>query len=119
VYGKIILAYLCFIVEVVFYYSVLNFSKPILGRCQHTDGTELESCWTATVSDPSHLEDYAYGSTESGSTCQLDEANGYEFSAGQTSDGYVGYGYVTTTGFSGVPIGFMGDTFGDICGFTP
>jgi len=92
---------------------------PVYGRCQHTNGDELESCWTATVSDPSHLSDYTYGSTASGNTCYLDEANGYDFTEGQTSDGYVGYGYVSTTEFSGVPIGFMGDTFGDICGFTP
>jgi hypothetical protein len=73
------------------------------------------------VSDPSHLEDYSYGSTASGSPCNLDEANGYDFTEGQTSDGYVGYGYVSTTEFSGVPIGFMGEksTFGEICGFTP
>ena len=78
----------------------------------------MQSCWTTTSSDPSSFADYSY---VSGSTCHLDEANGYEFSAGQTSDGYVGYGYVTTTDFSGVPIGFRGlkDTFGDICGFTP
>ena len=91
----------------------------ILGRCQHTNGDELESCWTTTSSDPGHLSDYTYGSTESGNPCYLDEANGYEFTDGQTSDGYVGYAYVSTTGFSGVPIGFMGTEFGDICGFTP
>ena len=51
----------------------------------------------------------------------MDEANGYTFDGTETSDGYAGYGYVTTTEFSGVPIGFMGTsgTFGDICGFTP
>jgi len=92
---------------------------PVYGRCQHTNGDELESCWTSTSSDPTSLSDYTYGSTESGNTCYLDEANGYDFTEGQTSDGYVGYAYVTTTGFSGVPIGFMGTEFGDICGFTP
>jgi len=92
---------------------------PVYGRCQHTNGDELESCWTTTSSDPGHLSDYTYGSTESGNPCYLDEANGYEFTDGQTSDGYVGYAYVSTTGFSGVPIGFMGSEFGDICGFTP
>merc|ERR1711963_155456 len=92
---------------------------PVYGRCQHTNGDELESCWTSTSSDPSHLSDYTYGSTASGNPCYLDEANGYKFTDGQTSDGYVGYAYVTTTEFSGVPIGFMGSEFGDICGFTP
>ena len=92
----------------------------ILGRCRHTDGTELLSCWTSTEEVPDHLEDYTYGSLDtSGNTCHLDQANGYEFTAGQTSDGYVGYGYVTTVGFSGVPIGLMGDTHADYCGFTP
>lgn len=90
----------------------------ILGMCQHTNGDELESCWVA-VEGIGHLSDYVYGSTASGNTCYLDEANGYDFTEGQTSDGYVGYGYVTTTQFSGVPIGFMGTEFGDICGFTP
>ena len=89
------------------------------GRCQHTNGDELESCWTSTASDPSNLDDYTYGNTASGTPCYLDEANGYEFTDGQTSDGYIGYAYVTTTEFSGVPIGFMGSEFGDICGFTP
>ena len=81
----------------------------------------MESCWTTTATEPSHLSDYSYGVTASGSACLLDEANGYDFSEGQTSDGYVGYGYVTTTEFSGVPIGFMGnsDDWGTICGFTP
>jgi len=92
---------------------------PIYGKCRHTDGTELESCWTSTEEVPDHLEDYVYGSTASGAACYLDEANGYEFTAGQTSDGYVGYGYVTTEGFSGVPIGLMGDTHAEYCGFTP
>ena len=91
----------------------------ISGKCRHTDGTELESCWTSTEEVPDHLEDYVYGSTASGAACYLDEANGYEFTAGQTSDGYVGYGYVTTEGFSGVPIGLMGDTHAEYCGFTP
>ena len=94
-------------------------SIVFLGKCRHTDGTELESCWTTTEEEPDHLEDYTYGLTASGATCYLDEANGYEFSAGQTSDGYVGYGYVTTEGFSGVPIGLMGDTHAEYCGFTP
>ena len=71
------------------------------------------------MSEPTHLANYTFGSTASGTECHLDRANGYEFSEGQASDGYVGYGYITTTGFSGVPIGLMGDTFGDICGFTP
>jgi len=92
---------------------------PVYGRCQDTSGDELESCWTTTSSDPTSLSDYTYGSTASGNTCYLDEANGYDFTDGQTSDGYVGYAYVTTTDFSGVPIGFMGSEFGDICGFTP
>jgi len=93
---------------------------PIYGRCRHTDGTELLSCWTSTEEVPDHLEDYTYGSLDtSGNTCHLDQANGYEFTAGQTSDGYVGYGYVTTVGFSGVPIGLMGDTHANYCGFTP
>ena len=91
----------------------------ISGRCQHFNGDELESCWTSTESEPTHLEDYTYGTTASGNPCYLDEANGYEFRSRQTSDGYAGYGYVTTTTFSGVPIGLMGDTFGEICGFTP
>jgi len=91
---------------------------PVYGMCQHTNGDELESCWVA-VEGIGHLSDYVYGSTASGNTCYLDEANGYDFTEGQTSDGYVGYGYVTTTQFSGVPIGFMGTEFGDICGFTP
>ena len=90
-----------------------------LGRCQHHEGDEFESCWTAAVDEPSHLEDYTYGSTASGNTCYLDEANGYTFTEGQTSDGYNGYAYVTTTEFAGVPIGFMGTEFGEICGFTP
>lgn len=89
---------------------------PVYGRCQHTNGAELESCWVANTDDPGHLEDYSY---VDGDSCYLDEANGYEFTTGQTSDGYTGYGYVTTTGFSGVPIGFMGTEFGEICGFTP
>ena len=89
------------------------------GRCTDTSGDELESCWTANVDDPNELADYSYGSTASGNPCYLDEANGYEFTEGQTSDGYTGYAYVTTTEFSGVPIGFMGTVFGDICGFTP
>merc|ERR1712020_682810 len=76
---------------------------PVYGRCQHTNGDELESCWTANTDEPGYLE----------------EANGYEFTEGQTSDGYIGYAYVTTTGFSGVPIGFVGTEFGAICGFTP
>ena len=71
------------------------------------------------MDEPSHLQDYTFGATASGNDCYLDQANGYEFTEGQTSDGYVGYGYVTTTTFSGVPIGLMGDTFGDTCGFTP
>jgi len=91
---------------------------PVYGMCQHTNGDELESCWMAETGI-GHLSDYVYGDTASGNTCYLDEANGYEFTDGQTSDGYVGYGYVTTTEFSGVPIGFMGSEFGDICGFTP
>jgi hypothetical protein len=88
---------------------------PVYGRCQHTDGTELESCWTNTTTTPNDLSDYSYDSTD----CNLDEANGYTFAEGntQTSDSYAGYAYVTTTEFSGVPIGFMGDTFGSICGF--
>ena len=97
-------------------YSNIHHFTIFVGRCQHTDGSELESCWTAIVDDPDSLEDYAY---ENGDSCNLDEASGYTFTADQTSDGYEGYAYVTTTGFSGVPIGFMGTVFGDICGFTP
>ena len=79
----------------------------------------MESCWTSTDANPDNLEDYTYGSTASGNPCYLDEANGYDFTDGQTSDGYTGYGYVTTTEFSGVPIGLQGSVYGDICGFTP
>jgi len=92
---------------------------PVYGRCA-IDGVELESCWLANTDDPGHLDDYTFSdTTASGGACMLDQANGYTFEAGQTSDGYVGYAYVTTTEFSGVPIGFMGTEFGDICGFTP
>ena len=90
-----------------FYNKAMKSLQIISGKCRHTDGTELESCWTSTEDEPDHLEDYVYGSTASGAACYLDEANGYEFTAGQTSDGYVGYGYVTTEGFSGVPIGLI------------
>lgn len=92
---------------------------PIYGRCKDTSGTELQSCWTNNTYPASSLEDYSYGSTADGSTCYLDEANGYTFTSGQTSDGYTGYGYVTTTAFSAVPIALMGSEFGEICGFTP
>merc|ERR1712055_328236 len=94
---------------------------PVYGRCQHTNGDELESCWIANVDSPNDLGDYTYSdTTASEGTCYLDEANGYEFTeTGQNSDDDVGYAYITTTEFSGVPIGFVGDTFGDICGFTP
>jgi len=92
---------------------------PIYGRCQTSDGVELESCWTSTEDVPDHLEDYTYGKTASGNPCLLDEANGYTFTGEETSDGYAGYGYVTTIGFSGVPIGLMGTTMSDYCGFTP
>ena len=100
----------------------MSFKLLFVGRCQDTSGDELESCWTAIdgVDDPSTLSDYEYGSTASGGTCYLDEANGYTFTADQTSDGYAGYAYVTTTEFSGVPIGLMGtDLEAKICGFTP
>ena len=78
----------------------------------------MQSCWTADKSDPNHGRDYYY---ENPATCHLDEVNGYDFIEGQTSDGYVGYGYVTTTEFSGVPIGFRGEKseWGVACGFTP
>jgi hypothetical protein len=89
---------------------------PVYGRCQHTDGTELESCWSEDDDSCSHLDCYSYNNDDD---CNLDEANGYTFTADQTSDGYAGYAYVTTTEFSGVPIGFVGTEFGDICGFTP
>ena len=84
------------------------------------DGVELESCWISDEDDPSNLDDYYFSdTTASGGDCLLDEANGYTFDGTETSDGYAGYGYVTTTEFSGVPIGFMGTEFGEICGFTP
>jgi len=92
---------------------------PVYGRCA-VDGVELESCWISDEDDPSNLDDYYYSdTTASGGDCLLDEANGYTFDGTETSDGYAGYGYVTTTEFSGVPIGFMGTEFGEICGFTP
>ena len=84
----------------------------------------MESCWTDTNDDcTGHLDCYSYGNTASGNECNLDEGKGYTFEDGntQTSDGYAGYAYVTTTEFSGVPIGFVGmeSDWGDICGFTP
>ena len=89
------------------------------GRCA-VDGVELESCWIADDDDADNLDDYSFSdTTASGGDCLLDEANGYTFDGTETSDGYAGYGYVTTTEFSGVPIGFMGTEFGEICGFTP
>ena len=97
-------------------YYLLNL---ILGRCNYR-GVELESCWTSTVDNPTHLANYTFGdTTASGADCQLDEANGFTFNRRMTSDGYAGYGYVTGTAFSGVPIGLMGDTWGEACGFTP
>ena len=64
--------------------------------------------------------EYDYAGYADGS-CNLDEANAFEFTDGSlTSDSYIGYAYVTTTEFSGVPIGFMGQSdWGEICGFTP
>lgn len=92
---------------------------PIYGLCEAPDGTELQSCWTSDSDNPTNLANYTYGSTSSGDTCYLDEANGYTFTGEETSDGYDGYGYVTTADFSGVPIGLMGTEFGTYCGFTP
>ena len=90
--------------------------------CEHTNGDVLESCWLDNTGNDTadSLYDYSFGdTTASGYDCNLDEANGYTFTSDQTSDGYAGYAYVTTTEFSGVPIGLMGTETGEICGFTP
>ena len=106
----------------------------ILGRCNIRVGPsselkQLTSCWKPNegVENPSTLADYYYDgpitpqNPQGNPDCYLDRANGIWFGPGkevtaQASDGYVGYGYVTTTNFPGVPMGLVGDDYGYICG---
>ena len=89
---------------------------PVYGRCSHTDGSELVSCWTqksGTVGadyDDFEFDSEGYASGQ----CHLDESNGYNFPDGS-------YGYVLTDNIFQTPIGYYGNEWrtAQECGFTP
>jgi len=89
---------------------------PVYGRCRHTDGSELVSCWTqksGTVGadyDDFEFDSEGYASGQ----CHLDESNGYNFPDGS-------YGYVLTDNIFQTPIGYYGNEWrtAQECGFTP
>ena len=74
---------------------------PLL-TCKKTDGaTALSSCYTGSGSNTAGYTFAASGS------CQLDQANGYNFPQG--------YGYLVTDTYPWVPTGFMGSSRASIC----
>ena len=82
---------------------------PVYGKCEHTDGSELVSCYKLNDGEEgSNFDQYTFDSTN----CHLDEANGYTFSDGS-------YGYILTENFSTTPTGYYGPAQSTPCGFTP